>query len=84
MCNLQNEIHINECSDDLQHTGSRDKNISIACKEIKLLLISNWGSLDMIGKYYLIKTIFFFHARNNVYTYVISIRALILFFYQFY
>ncbi|KAK0173913.1 hypothetical protein PV328_007050 [Microctonus aethiopoides] len=44
-----NEIHINECSDDLQHTGSRDKNISIACKEIKLLLISNWGSLDMIG-----------------------------------
>ncbi|KAK0168840.1 hypothetical protein PV327_002606 [Microctonus hyperodae] len=45
----ENEIHIDECSDDIQHTGSRDKNISIACKEIKLLLISNWGSLDMIG-----------------------------------
>ncbi|XP_053593533.1 katanin-interacting protein [Microplitis demolitor] len=44
-----NELHISHSDEQLNLTGSSDKNISIACKEIKLFLLSNWNSNDMIG-----------------------------------
>lgn len=50
MCNLQNELHISQSDEQLNLTGSSDKDISIACKQIKLFLLSNWNSNDMIGK----------------------------------
>ncbi|XP_034942334.1 protein KIAA0556-like [Chelonus insularis] len=45
-----NELHISQCINDNQsYSGSSDKNMSISCKEIKLFLLSNWGSFEIIG-----------------------------------
>ncbi|XP_074094941.1 katanin-interacting protein-like [Cotesia typhae] len=44
-----NELHISQSDEQLNLTGSSDKDISIACKQIKLFLLSNWNSNDMIG-----------------------------------
>lgn len=34
----------------IMSSGSTDKMMSVACSEIKLLLLSNWNDSDMIGK----------------------------------
>ncbi|KAH0540604.1 katanin-interacting protein-like [Cotesia glomerata] len=44
-----NELHISQSDEQLNLTGSSDKDISIACKQIKLFLLSNWNFNDMIG-----------------------------------
>ena len=54
--NLKQEIHSDACiANQSINSGENDNNgMSISCKEIQLIMISNWGLFNMIGEKYAI------------------------------